>query len=142
METPRWLQAIQRALQPRMLLGRRLNVIAPTYVDFTVTATVLSLLGRDPSAVQKDIETTLIRRLQLIDPRSGSAQREFGVTVSRSDVSAWLRSVPGVQRVLDVSVLLGSGPAAAPLNVPPRGLPRFDFASSAIRALRQAPGAV
>jgi predicted phage baseplate assembly protein len=138
-ETDRWLAAIAARLAPRLLLGRRLRVIAPTYVDFTVTASVQTVAGLDPRAVSQAARKVLAQRLQLTDPSGGTAYRKFGLGVSPSDVSAWLRGVAGVARVLDVQLKSSAG--VGTVSVPARGLPRLDLAQSKITPVRDGTAA-
>src|SRR6202007_2759818 len=39
-ETARWLESIRQRLAPRVALGSRLVVVAPHYVEFTISASV------------------------------------------------------------------------------------------------------
>jgi predicted phage baseplate assembly protein len=123
LETPRWLEAIRRQLAGRMLLGARLEVIAPRYVDFSIDATLEVELGRDPGTVRKAVDTTLNKRLALVSTNH-SAERAFGVPVTERDVVSWLRSVPGVARVVSVQLRTADRRRTDVVNVRPTGLPR------------------
>jgi predicted phage baseplate assembly protein len=139
-ESPRWLAAIQRRLSHRMTLGSRLVVRAPKYVDFTIRARADAVDSRDPVAVAGEIRSEIAQRLVLVDPGGHGKVRDFGVGLSRRDIAAWIRAVPGVQRITEVSVLDGNGHAVDPLDVPPRGLPRIDLAASSIDVTRRTRG--
>jgi hypothetical protein len=139
-ETDRWLAAVAVRLAPRLMLGRRLRVIAPRYVDFNIAATVTTAVGADPALVQKAISAQLVQRMRLTDPNGDSHQRRVGLAVSRRDVSAWLRGVPGVAQVKDVQLKAGSGATLDSIAVGPRGLPRLDLDTSVITLIRTSAG--
>jgi predicted phage baseplate assembly protein len=139
-ETPLWLETIRRRLVGRITLGTRLRVVAPSYVGFQVTATATAIPGRDPTPIQAQALDTLRTRLGVVDTASGFA-RAPGVPVTRLDLTAWLRSVAGVARVVDVQVTLESGARVDHVDVPPDGLPRFLAAQSSIVVQRSGAGA-
>ena len=137
-ETARWLQAVALSLNSRLPLGRRLHVIAPQYVDFALSATLQSAAGADPAAVQRDVTGALTQRLRLTASPGRGDCRKFGVPVSSADVSAWLRGVGGVARVLKVELKDAAGKVVEQVEVPPRGLPRFNLAASSVTVQRAA----
>jgi hypothetical protein len=135
-ETDRWLSAVATQLAPRLILGRRLRVIAPTYVDFSIAATVRITAGQDPSTVSKAALGLVAQRMQLTAWKAGEDYRKFGVAVARSDVSAWLRGAPGVARVVEVQLKSATGAVLDAVSVPTRGLPRLDVANSTVTPVR------
>jgi predicted phage baseplate assembly protein len=133
-ETRRWLDAIRRALMPQMLLGARLVVVGPRYVEFTLRASIEALAGRDPQVVRRNVEQELRKRLALV----GATARQPGVPVSARDVTAWIRSVNGVQRV--TSLRLTTTADVDEVKAPRDGLPRLDLAGSQIDVQRGGSG--
>ena len=123
-ETRRWLDAIRARLTPRMPLASRLAVIGPRYVNFSIRAIVECARGADPGEVRPRIQAALSSRLALTGPNA----RRLGVPLSARDVLAWVRTVEGVQRVIDVRLEPETGPALPDILVPGHGLPRFSWA--------------
>ncbi|MHB9833306.1 putative baseplate assembly protein [Paraburkholderia terrae] len=140
-ETGRWLQAIRRRLEPRMLLGTRLVVVAPPYVPFSIRATFTAEPGYAPSKVKAGIELELNRRLALVDVDNDMLPRQPGVAVTRRDFIAWLRKVEGVRQVIVLQLMDASGNEVEnEIAVPRGGLPRFRLDRSTIEVSRAASG--
>ena len=131
-ETRLWLDAVRRQLAPRMPLGTRLLVVAPRYADVFVRATLAAEAGRDPGAVETDVENALTKRLSLTD-------RRLGVGVTRRDVAAWLRAVDGVKSIVDLRLIGADGKETGEIAVSRGGLPRFDLSRSSIDVRRSTP---
>lgn len=128
-ETKRWLDAVCRRLAGRMPLATRLVVAAPRYADFSVRATLVAAAGRNPDAVEKEVGRALKQRLAPLDWHPG-------VSVTRRDLSAWLRAVDGVREVVEVRL---SGGNADEIRVSRGGLPRLDLDHSTIKVRRSTP---
>jgi hypothetical protein len=140
-ETPIWLDTIRDRLRARVPLGTRLEVVAPTYILFSISANLESELGRDPARVKQDVETALKSRLTLVDTGAGMAVRAPGASVSPRDVAAWIRLVPGVSRIITLQLFDSAGrEIKTTVAVPPRGLPRYDFRNSAVSVSRSGRG--
>jgi predicted phage baseplate assembly protein len=124
-ETLRWLEAIRRQLAPRMTLGTRLRVAAPTYVDFSIQARVVASRGRDPDAVKQTVTAALRERLVLAD-RGSTEPRDPGAPLAAYDVIGWIRGVDGVQSVTQLKLLpeADSKPVDT-ITLNPSGLPRL-----------------
>jgi predicted phage baseplate assembly protein len=131
-ETRQWLEAIRRQLIPRMPLGTRLVVSAPNYAEFALDVSVEVGEGRDPVAVKADIVEALRRRLALVAGASVTTVRQPGVPVTRRDVSAWLRAIDGVRRVVQLRLRDPDGRAVDEIAVSPSGLPRWNADRSTI----------
>jgi predicted phage baseplate assembly protein len=138
-ETARWLETIRRQLIGRMPLGTRLEVIAPRYVDFSIDATLEVEPGRDPGTVRKAVDVTLNKRLALVSVNR-SPERQFGVPVTERDVGSWLRSVPGVSRVVAVQLRGADRSRIDLVQVRPTGLPRHTADRDDITVRRPAAG--
>lgn len=139
-ETARWLEAIRTGLAARMPLGTRLQVVGPRYVEFTIDAQLEAESGRDPVTVKTSAEATLNKRMALTAVDK-SAVREPGVPVTKRDVIAWLRTVDGVRRVIDVQLRTAGGSKTDRIAVPANGLPRRMAAKGAITVRRSSSGA-
>ncbi len=136
-ETRLWLEAIRRRLSVRMPLGTRLAVIGPRYIAFSLDARIEVAAGCDPTSVKRAVENELRKRFALV----GDNARDPGVPISKRDVTAWIRAVDGVRRVVTLRLVQTSGAEVEELPVSPAGLPQFDFANSLIAVARAAPGA-
>jgi predicted phage baseplate assembly protein len=137
-ETTRWLAAVRRGLVARMPLGVRLDVRAPAYRDFTLRARVEALARRNPSDVDAAIRTRL-RDAFALTPRRDVEPRTFGAKVSPRDLAALIRTVPGVRRVISLSMLVDGQPAQV-LAPARHGLPRLVLGADSITVERFAGG--
>jgi predicted phage baseplate assembly protein len=123
-ETAQWLKAISRSLSPRMPLGARLSVIAPRYLEFFIEAVLEADAGRKPSAIEAEIEKELKKRFALVES-PGVTPREAGVPVTSRDVAAWMRSIDGVKRVVQLQLRDADGSSGNVVAAPRNGLPRW-----------------
>lgn len=139
-ETARWLRAVQRALAPSLPLGRRLQVQAPLYVAFHITLEVEALAGYREAVVESAIKSTLQDRLALTARQPGGMQRELGLGVTQRDLTAWIRKVDGVARILSLKLFDADNQAIATVAVPRLGLPKFVLKDSVVTVGRPAPG--
>ena len=140
-ETSRWLTAIRRSLTARIPLASRLVVIAPRYVEFSINAQVETDAGRNPDVIKKNIEDALQQRLALVESPKGMQPRQPGVPVTLRDVAAWIRSIDGVKRVIELQLQGADGKnVEKEIAVPRDGLPRWNFAGSTIEVRRPENG--
>jgi predicted phage baseplate assembly protein len=128
-ETRRWLDAVRRRLAGRIPLATRLVVTAPRYVAVFISATLVAAASRNPGTVKNDVEKKVGERLAPLAWHPG-------VSVTRRDVSAWLRSVDGVREVVEVRL---NGGDANEIPVSRGGLPLLDLSRSTIVVRRTTP---
>lgn len=124
-ETGRWLEAIRQRLAPRLPLGERLEVVAPRLVPVRVRARLVAAPNVKPESVRADALTRLRDRLRIVPSRPGEAVWPFGRDVTGIAVRGWLRTVPGVARVAEVT-LLADGREAPRIALGATGLPDLD----------------
>jgi predicted phage baseplate assembly protein len=137
-ESPRWLEAVRTHLAERLPLGERLRVIAPRYVRVRVEARLVAAPMEDPARIASAAGELLRLRLALTAQRPGAAVWPFGAPLSVIQVAAWLRKLPGVERVAECRLYQGDADAPVQKVVLPRiGLPAFDLAASNIRVQRR-----
>lgn len=140
LETPRWLDAVRSRLAERMLLGTRLVVVGPRYVEFVVRAELKAQPGRDPDTVKVAVTRALRQRLALVKLDDAREPREPGVAVSRRDVAAWMRGADGVREVTQLQFVLADGRVVEDIQVPRNALPKIDLAGGLIDVSRASSG--
>jgi hypothetical protein len=139
-ETARWLEAIRRSLAAQMPLGTRLAVVAPRYKDFSTQLTLEAHPRLDPKPVEDAVMKELARRFSLDGRADGATPRQPGVPLSKRDLAAWLRTIAGVKRVVDLQFLDANGQDLPEICVSPNGLPRWDSGASKVHVNRSGPG--
>jgi hypothetical protein len=119
-ENAAWLASVRRRIAPRLPIGERLLVAAPRYLGVSIRASVAISPGRWPPDVVKAIADDLRRRL---DPMTWRLGRDLSAVAAMG----WIRSRPGVARVMDLVLTGEQGPLAdGVLNIPQGALPRLD----------------
>lgn len=121
--TPGLLDVVRRYLGRRKLVGTRLVVSGPTYLEVVVEATIQLTPGADSGRVQSQV----IGRLNaFLDPLAGGPDGlgwPFGRDVYRSEILQVIDDVPGVDHVLALRLKPGRGePRCDNLCVGPQGL--------------------
>lgn len=109
--TPGLIQTVRRFLERRRVVGTRLVVLGPTYVEVRATATVRARPGAALERVRADLLAALAL---LLDPLAGGPDGRgwpFGRDVYRSEVLQTLDGVPGVDHVLALELSADSGVA-------------------------------
>lgn len=119
------LDLVFRYLNRRRIIGTRLVVVGPGYLEVTVQAEVRARRGADGARVQAQIERSLNA---FLDPLSGGPNGRgwpFGRDVYRAEILQVIDNVPGVDHVLGLELIPGDGAAqCANLCVGPTWLVR------------------
>jgi predicted phage baseplate assembly protein len=104
------LQAVQQSLDRRRVIGTRLRVVAPQYLEVRVEAVVQSKAVSSVDRVQTDILQALN---QFLDPLRGGTGYgwAFGRDVYRSEILQVIDEVAGVDHVLSLRLIPGTGEA-------------------------------
>jgi predicted phage baseplate assembly protein len=123
--TSELLELVFRYLNRRRILGTRLVVVGPEYLEVTVQAEVRTRRGADGARVQGQIISSLNA---FLDPLTGGPNGRgwpFGRDVYRSEILQVIDNVPGVDHVLSLELIPGDGEAqCANLCVGPAWLVR------------------
>lgn len=90
-ETRDWLARIRRAIVPRIAIGERLVIDAPTYRPFTAAATLKAEPGVDPADLAKRVRAMLADRFD-----TAKAAWPLGRDVDAEAIAGWIRCVDGV----------------------------------------------
>lgn len=105
------IQAVASHLRPRRVIGTRVEVVGPTYLDVAVTAALQSKQGTDKARLQARALTAL---MTFLDPLVGGPDGKgwpFGRDVYRAEIMRILCEVAGVDHVTSLSLVSGKGPA-------------------------------
>ncbi len=105
------IRAVASYLRPRRVIGTRVAVVGPTYLDVTVEATLQSKQGTDKAMLQAAAFTALAT---FLDPLAGGPDGKgwpFGRNVYRAEIMRILCEVPGVDHVVSLALVPGDGPA-------------------------------
>lgn len=109
--TPGLLHAVSSFLNARRVIGTRVEVVGPVYLELAVTATLQSKRGADKPRVQ----LSAVNRLnEFFDPLQGGPDGTgwpFGRDVYRAEVMRLLNEVDGVDHVTSLDLVPGHGPA-------------------------------
>jgi hypothetical protein len=105
------LQAVSAQLRSRRVIGTRVEVVAPTYLEVAVQATVQSKKGADKVALQTSVVNALNA---FLDPLVGGPDKTgwpFGRDVYRAEIFKILSEVDSVDYVTSLALIPGEGPA-------------------------------
>lgn len=109
--SPGLKQLVAAYLLPRRVIGTRVEVIGPTYVEVTVLARVRALRGVNKADLHLRIATALDN---FFDPLSGGPDLTgwpFGRDVFRSEVLQKIDEIAGVDHVLSLGLAANCGEA-------------------------------
>jgi predicted phage baseplate assembly protein len=104
-------QAVHCYLDRRRIIGTRLVVVRPQYLEVKVRAKVHTKAGANPKRVCEDIIKALDA---FLDPLQGGPNGRgwpFGRDVSRSEILQVIDEVPGVDHVLVLELIPDKGEA-------------------------------
>lgn len=104
-------RAVSAYLHRRRVIGTRVEVVGPEYVELAVRASVKAGPGVSKSTLQEKISAALNR---FFDPLGGGPDKTgwpFGRDVYRSEVMQVIEEVPGVDHVLSLELLTRCGRA-------------------------------
>ncbi len=138
LESPQWLAEIQRLLSHRLLLGEKLLVVAPHYVDLEISATLITWPGLSTEDVQNQAMKALDSYFALTADDGSAEVWPFGRSVQELDVKARLRNVDSV-RVIKECKLSWKNPTGERIVIPVFSqsfLPRWDRRKSLIQVER------
>jgi len=117
------LRAVAAHLEKGRIVGTRIEVVGPTYVEVSVRARVRAREGISPAALSRRLRDALDRFLH---PLTGGPNGEgwpFGRDVYRSEVLELLDRVEGADHVLFLEMVAdGGAPSCGNLCVSPIGL--------------------
>ena len=103
------LAAVRRYLSPRRVVGTRLVVVGPGYVEVAVRAAVQTSIGASAVRVRQDVANALDA---FLDPLRGGPDGRgwpFGRDVYRSVILRQIDQVPGVDHVTSIELDAGPG---------------------------------
>lgn len=107
--SPGLLRAVATYLRPRRVIGTRVEVVGPTYLEVSVQATVQSMTGINKTNLQQAIVTALNN---FFDPLTGGPDGTgwpFGRDVYRAEIMKVIDAVSGVDYIPSLSLLADGG---------------------------------
>jgi predicted phage baseplate assembly protein len=121
--TPGLLAAVRAFLGRRRMVGTRLVVVGPRYVDVSIAVR----LALAPGAEAASVEAEVVRRVEdYLHPLIGGPRQQgwpFGRAVYRAELLAEIDRTPGVMRAYDLRLRSASGAACTNLCIAPHCLP-------------------
>jgi hypothetical protein len=135
------LRAIASRLAPRLPLGQRLVVRMPRYVELRIRAELVAAPNQDPQLVAANLRTLLETRLATLPQGAESSAWRLGRNLTSTQLKAWLRSAPGIARVVSVE-LSANGETARDgiVRFGVNGLPKLVLESSDLKVARFSKG--
>jgi hypothetical protein len=128
--TDKLLDAVWRYLNRRRLIGTRLRVVGPTYVDVAVDVHTQAAPGADPSVVSGLIRSAVARFLDPLTGGSAELGWPFGRDLYRSEILELIDGVQGVDHVTELTLTsAGADERCANICIPPSALPRASAAT-------------
>lgn len=105
------LNAVAAYVRPRRVIGTRVEIIGPTYLEVSVQARVQSSVGANRATVQQAIVTAINK---FFDPVTGGPNGSgwpFGRDVYRAEIMRIIDEVAGVDYVESLALFSGCGEA-------------------------------
>jgi len=119
---PELRRAVAAYLNPRRIIGTRVEVTGPGYVGVAASGTVRALPGVSKPGVQQRIVDALNR---FLDPLLGGPDGggwPFGRAVYRAEILQAIDEVPGVDHVLSLALVVAGVAECGNICVPPTSL--------------------
>lgn len=105
------LRAVRHYLDRRRVIGTRLLVAGPQYLEVWVQATVRATISVDLERVRRDIESALDMFLDPLNGGPAGLGWPFGRDVYRSEILQVIDDVSGVDHVITLELYAGAGTA-------------------------------
>jgi hypothetical protein len=137
-ENPLWRNAVRARLSPDLLAGQRLVVIGPRYVRVGIRAKLQITAFADPGEVQVAARKALSRKF--MDAETGDPIWRLGRGITNLMLKGWLRKVPDVLGVAEVTILRDDVAQEKDLALSHIELPRLDVKDIVISIERLARG--
>jgi len=109
--TPGLLRAVAAYLRPRRVIGSRVEVAGPTYLEVAVQATVQSISGSNRATLQQAIVKALNNFLDPLIGGPNGTGWPFGRDVYRAEIMKVIDAVPGVDYITSLALLDDDGQA-------------------------------
>lgn len=107
--SPGLLQAVRAYLRRRRIVGTRVELTGPTYLDLSVEAEVRALGLTNKAKLQEAVISALNKFLDPLQGGPDGSGWPFGRDVYRSEIMRVIDEVPGVDCVLSLALIAGSG---------------------------------
>ena len=101
-------RAVAAYLTRRRVIGTRVEVVAPTYLEVTVRAQVKATLGTDKGSLQIRVREALERFFHPLWGGPNASGWPFGRDVYRSEVLQTIDETTGVDNVLSLELIAGT----------------------------------
>ena len=99
------LDAVRRYLNQRRVIGTRVEVVGPTYLQAAVNATVQSVEGQDSARVQKAIVDALNLFLDPLQGGPDGTGWPFGRDIYVTEIMNVIAGTPGVDHVINLQMV-------------------------------------
>jgi hypothetical protein len=109
MPSPGLLSAVAAYLRPRRVIGTRVEVVGPTYLEVSVQATLQSMTGTNKASLQQAIVTALN---DFLNPLTGGPDKTgwpFGRNVFRAEIMKVIDAVKGVDYITSLTLVADGG---------------------------------
>ena len=120
--TPALLRAVAAYLRRRRIVGTRIEVAGPVYVEVFVRAQVQAYARSDRGDVRQRVVAALDRFFHPLRGGPDGSGWPFGRDVYRSEVLQVLDETPGVDHVVTLELIAGGGAQCGNLCIGPMGL--------------------
>jgi len=119
---PGLLRRVAAQLEPRRVIGTRIEVVGPEYTQVSVHATVRPRPLADPEQVRRRVSGALDAFFHPLTGGQDGAGWPFGRDVASAEVLRVIDDVPGVSHVLALELVGADGVSCGNLCIGPLGL--------------------